>query len=205
MENINKIWISTGFVLMGIMLIGFVSAGEGGGAVPITSISLTEQGNDYNMKPGRLTFEFNEKLYAVQVRRINQDSVDFLIMTLDMNRLEDITAYTLDDSFSLKPGEKREINLDKDNISDLSISLNEITLTGEYNSVKFSDFFIKLINIKKPEVVTDENITANMETTNSSEITNVVQEPIVISQDSEEQPTFLDKIINFFKGLFGIK
>lgn len=88
--------------------------GKGGGTVPITTIKLTEQASNYNMKPGRLKFEFDEKFYAIQVRRVKQDYVEFLVMTLDMNKLDDITAYTLDDFFVLKPNEKKEIDLNKD-------------------------------------------------------------------------------------------
>ena len=47
-------------------------------------------------------FEFDEKLYAIQVRRVKQEYTEFLIMTLDMDKLGDITAYNIDNSFSLR-------------------------------------------------------------------------------------------------------
>lgn len=75
-------------VLIVMSVFGAVSAegmgvGRGGGTVPITTISLSEQGDDYSMKPGRLKFEFDEKLYAIQVRRVKPDYVWFLVMDLD--------------------------------------------------------------------------------------------------------------------------
>lgn len=204
MKNINKLWMSVGFVLMGIMLISFVSAGEGGSAVPITSISLTEQGNAYNMKPGRLTFEFNEQLYAIQIRRINSDSVDFLIMTLDMNKLEDITAYTLDDSFSLKSGEKREIDIDKNGVMDIVLELEN---TGKIDKIKLASFSIQRINIKQSEI-SDKNITTDREIIPYGITGSVIQKPIsesvsLLNLESKEQPTFLKKIVDWFEGLFG--
>jgi len=124
-------------------------AGDSGVAtVPITTTELTEVGNNYNIKPGRLKFEFDGKLYAIQLRRVKQGHVEFLIMTLDMNDLDDITAYSIDDSFSLRPNERKEIDIDKDGIEDISIELNDIIFTGKYNSVKSADFFIKEIRKK---------------------------------------------------------
>lgn len=199
-------------ILIVIGMLGFITAslesggkGTGSATVPISAVNLTEQGTDYNMKPGRLKFEFNERLYAIQVRRINQESVDFLIMTLDMNKQEDITAYTLDDSFSLKSGEKREINIDKDGINDILLELNNIKPNS--HSIKSAGFSIKKINAKKSEaILTNEE--GSTEIVDPDEITeNKIQEQvsesvIVLNQKSKEQSIFLDEIIDWFKGLF---
>lgn len=195
-------------VLFLVSLFGVVSAekGQWGASVPITKIDLTEQGNNYNMKPGRLTFEFDKKLYAIQVRKVKQEYVDFLIMTLDMDKQEDITAYILDDSFSLKSDEKKEIDLDNDGISDLFIELNEIIPTGKYNSIRSADFSIKKINTQP--IIVNENTEMKTEIirldeTIKNEIQDQISEPVIaLDQKSKEQLIFLDKIINFFKNLF---
>src|SRR3989344_8305821 len=143
-SSINK-RILIFLVLIVLIIVGMfdiVSATSGGGAaVPITTTELTEQGNDYSMKPGRLKFEFDEKLYAIQVRRVNQDYATFLFMTLDMNKLDDITAYTLDDSFNLNSGEVKEIDVNGDGVKDISIKLNKIISTT--SSIKSADFTIR--------------------------------------------------------------
>lgn len=190
-------------ILIIVSIFEFISAGQGSANVPITSTGLIEQGTDYNMKPGRLKFEFNEQLYAIQVRRIEKESVEFFIMTLDMNKQEDITAYILDNSFTLKSEEEKEIDLNKDGITDLILGLNEITSTGKYNSVYFADFSIKKIS-NELEKSNEEN---NTEIIPSGITGSVIQEPIsepsiILNQESKEQPTFLENIINFFKGLF---
>ena len=53
-------------------MFSLVSA-RGGAAVRISTIDLNEEGNNYNMKPGRLKFEFDGKLYAIQVRKVNKN------------------------------------------------------------------------------------------------------------------------------------
>ncbi len=189
----------------------FVNAGGGGAAVPITTIELTEQGNDYNIKPTRLKFEFDGDLYAVQVRRVKQEYVDFLVMALDMDKPNDITAYSLDNSFSLSLGERREIDIDKDGTNDIFIELNDIVST--VGSIRSADFSIKRIDIKKTEnVVVDGG--ENIEIENTTEINILpeiievkIQKPIqgstiASNQVNLEQSTFLSKIINFFNKLF---
>lgn len=193
----------------------------GGATIPISIIDLTEQGTDYSMKPGRLKFEFEEQLYAIQVRRVKQDYVWFLVMDLDENKLEDITAYTIEDSFNLTIGEKKEIDLDRNGIKDVIIELDDIVSIGKYNSVRSSDFSIKKINTKEIKsnstnenveeigdletILTDEKIGGNED--NDRKMEGEVEEPVlksVIALDQEllEQPTFLDNIINWFKELF---
>jgi len=208
----SKKIIFLGILIIILLNLNFVSAGEGGATVPITTIDLTEQGTDYSMKPGRLKFEFDGKLYAIQIRRVKQEYVDFLVMTLDMNKLDDITAYIIDNSFSLNPGEKKEIDIDKEGIKDISIELNAIISTGKYNSIRSANFSIKKINTKKSETILsneNENIGINnMEVIGSNNITEEdieVQESVsepILNQESKKQSTFLEKIINFFKELF---
>jgi hypothetical protein len=123
------------------------SVGHGGASVPVSTIDLTEQGNDYSMKPGRLKFEFDGKAYAVQVRRVKQEYVWFLIMILDMNKPNDITAYTLDNSFNLSVSENKEIDLDKDGTKDIFVELNNVIST--MGSVRSADFSIKKIKNEK--------------------------------------------------------
>ena len=206
-SSINK-RILIFLVLIVLIIVGMfdiVSATSGGGAaVPITTTELTEQGNDYSMKPGRLKFEFDEKLYAIQVRRVNQDYATFLFMTLDMNKLDDITAYTLDDSFNLNSGEVKEIDVNGDGVKDISIKLNKIISTT--SSIKSADFTIRKINVEKEKIIlTNKN--EDIETTvkiEEVEVQKPISEPvIVLNQESKKQPTFLEKITNWFRGLFG--
>lgn len=213
----NKLFvlISLSIILFVVTFISLVSAQEtqGGVAVPITTIELTEQGKDYSMKPGRLKFEFDGNLYAIQVRKVKQGYADFLIMTLDMNKPDDITAYTLDESFSLISGEKKEIDINKDGINDLSVELNKIIPTGKYNSIRSVGFSVKKINTKTSKAILtseNENIRSNnnIEVIDSNkmikgEIQKPISEPLIIlNKESKEQPTYSEKIINFFKGLF---
>ncbi|MCH7851053.1 MAG: hypothetical protein IH845_05410 [Nanoarchaeota archaeon] len=101
----------------------------------------------------RLKFEFEEQLYALQLRKINEDYVLFLVMTLDMNNPDDITAFTIDDSFNLSINETREIDIDKDGTKNIFLQLNDITPIGESGSVNSADFFIKRITIS--EIIED--------------------------------------------------
>ena len=201
----KKVLFSFLIVLIIISMFGVVSAekGEGGTTVPVTTIDLTEQGNDYSIKPGRLKFEFNGKLYAIQVRRVKQEYVDFLIMTLDINKQEDITAYTLDDSFSLNANEKKEIDINNDGINDVLIELNNIISTGKYNSVMSADFSIKKINTKLEKSNEEENVKIINSEITGNLIQEPISEPVILNQEPKEQSTFLEKIISWFKGLFG--
>lgn len=204
--------ILVSLVLLNIFSLSFVSAGEGSGAVPITTIELTGQGNDYSMKPGRLKFEFDGNSYAIQLRRVKQQNAEFLVMTLDMDRPDDITAYTLDDSFNLTPGEKKEIDINKDGTKDMSIELNNIISTE--TSIGSADFSIKKINTEKSEtIITDEPENVRVNNTEVIGFNNInegkveVQESvsapvIILNQETQEQPTFLRKIINFFRNYF---
>ncbi len=134
-----------------VLNVDVVNAGQSGAAVPVITIELTEQGNDYNITPRRLKFEFDGKLYAIQVRRVKQEYVNFLVMTLDMNKPNDITAYTLDESFSLISGEKKEIDIDKDGVMDIAIELKNIDSPFSINGdrirrgIRQADIFIRRI------------------------------------------------------------
>ncbi len=107
------------------------------------------------MKAGRLKFEFDENLYAIQVRRVKQEYVWFLVMTLDIDNLDDITAYTIDDSFNLSLGETKEIDIDKDGTNDLIVDLEEI---GTINKIRSADFLLKNKVVKNTEaILSNEN------------------------------------------------
>lgn len=123
---------------------------SGGASVPITPLGLTEQGNNHDIGPGRLKFEFAEKPYAIQLRRVKEDYTEFVVMTLDIDKPEDITAYTVDNSFNLTSGGIKQIDLDGDGTEDIFIKLNKINSKGKYNSVRSADFFIK--KIKNPGI-----------------------------------------------------
>lgn len=129
------------------------SSSGGGGTIPIINIEITYQGDNYEMGTTRLKFEFEEQLYALQLRKINEDYVLFLVMTLDMNNPDDITAFTIDDSFNLSINETREIDIDKDGTKNIFLQLNDITPIGESGSVNSADFFIKRITIS--EIIED--------------------------------------------------
>jgi len=181
--------------LLVIMLVGFVCAGQGGVSVPITRINLNEEGINYNLKPERLIFEFNEKDYAIQIRRIKQEYTTFLIMSLDSNKLEDITAHTLDGSFNLSQGERKEIDLDKDGINDILIKSNSIKTRGGYNSIKTADFSVKKINSEKNNEKDIEITALNFDITG-----NLIQESV--SEPVYSQESFFDKVINWVRGFF---
>jgi len=186
-------------------MFGIVSAERGYATapVPVTTIDLTEQGEDNNIKPGRLKFEFDEKLYAIQVRRVEQGYVWFLVMTLDMDKQNDITAYNLDSSFNLSSSETKEIDLNKDGINDIIIKLKDIISTGKYNSVKSADFFIKKINNKDITNFDNENILIENVEAIDSEIQAPILEPvIVLNQKSQKQLTLLEIVISWFKRVF---
>lgn len=124
------------------------TSGAGGGAIPITTIELVDKGKDYNINPSRLKFEFNNESYAIQLRRVKQDVeedyVEFIVMKLDKNNLDDVTAHTMDYSFKLVSGEKNEIDIDNDGTKDLFIKLKNID-KKRYESAQF---FIKKIKVK---------------------------------------------------------
>jgi hypothetical protein len=122
------------------------SHGGGGSAVPVSNINLSDQKGNYNMKPGRLKFNFEGNVYAIQVRRVKENYVDFLILRLDgVNKEEDVTAYKLDNSFSLNLNQENKIDLNKDGILDISIELNDISLAGESGNIKSADFSVEKI------------------------------------------------------------
>lgn len=228
----NKKVVGSLILIIVLLNLNFVSAEGGGGAVRISTIDLTEQGNDYSITPRRLIFEFNGEWDAIQLRRVKDGYASFIVMDLDEDNLDNITAYIIDDSFSLTPSEKKEIDIDKDGIKDISIELNDIISTGKYNSIRSASFSIKKINTKKIET-SSENITindikvisSNEATENETQESTIIEEetkkvnenitktteekstsePIatILNQESKEQSTFLENMINFFKGLFG--
>jgi hypothetical protein len=115
----------------------------GGSPVPVSDIDLSNQNGNYNMKPGRLKFDFEGNIYAIQIRRVKENYVDFLVLKLDSaDKEEDVTAYRLDNSFSLSPGQENEIDLNRDGIMDISIKLNGFSLAGKSGSIKSADFSI---------------------------------------------------------------
>lgn len=177
-----------------IFIISVISAAGGGASVPVTAIDLSEKGNDYSMKPGRLSFEFENDLYAIQLRRIYSDSALFLIMDLDDNKQEDITAYDLEYSFNLTEGDKKEIDFDKDGINDILVILDKI---GTIDRIRSADFSIKNINKNNSDSSGNgESVSEPVET----ETQRSVLEPVIISQ--EENSSFFNSLVNFFKGLF---
>jgi len=205
----KRILFSITIILITVSMSNIANAVGGGGAVPITTIELTEEGNTYDITPTRLKFEFDGKLYAIQVRRIKEDHVWFLVMTLDMNNLEDITAYEVDDSFNLSISKTKEIDIDKDGIKDIFLELNNIVSKEREGkgTHRFADFSIKKINVKRLETA-DENVRIDIEGINSNEISegeiqeSILEPVIVLDQEIQAQPTFLDKIINFINKLF---
>ena len=91
-------------LILFLLSLNFVSATGGGGDVPISTISLNEPDNNYNMTSGRLKFEFEKEWYAIQLIRVKDEYADFIVMNLDKDNLEDITAYwIIEDTFSLNP------------------------------------------------------------------------------------------------------
>mgnify|MGYP001585620657 FL=1 len=171
--------------------------GRGGGAVPLTTTNLAEN-NNYNMKPGRLKFEFDGKWYAVQLRRVKQDHVEFLVMTLDINRLDDITAYTIDNYFNLTSGERREIDINNDGSNDISIELDSI---GKIDKIRSAAFSVKKINGIATISSDKNNIDLNeFVEVNTTELTS--QQLSSVKLESRKKLNFLDNIINLFKELF---
>jgi len=187
----NKVLFGFLLVLIIVNVFSFVSAekGTGSAVVPITNIDLSEQGNDYSIKPGRLKFEFDEKLYAIQVRRVKQEYTEFLIMTLDMDKLGDITAYNIDNSFSLNTNEKKEIDLNGDGINDVLIELNEIK--QNLGSINSADFSIKRINTLS--IASNEMMAGSIE--------ELISESVLVLE--QKKLTFFEKVINWVEGLFG--
>jgi hypothetical protein len=94
------------------------------------------------MKAGRLKFNYRS-YYAIQVRKIKEDFVDFEIMILNMDKLEDITAVEVDKSFRLEKGGDMKIDLDKDGKEDLIIRLIDIFSGGKTGNLRFADFSVE--------------------------------------------------------------
>lgn len=120
------------------------------------------------------------------------------------NKQDDITAYVIDDSFNLSVNDKKEIDLDKDGAKDVLIELREIKPNP--HSIKSAGFFIQKVNAKEAETILangEENTETSSEIITGNEIQEPISEPVIIlEKDSKEQPTFFEKIINFFKGMF---
>jgi len=123
-----------------------VIAGSGGVAVPVKDIGITDNAISHNSKASRLKFEFSGEQYAIQLRRVEQDYTHFLVIKLNENKLSDVNAFTIRESFNLTPSQDTEIDLNKDNIEDIYLKLNDITGTGRFNNVMHAEFFIKKIS-----------------------------------------------------------
>jgi hypothetical protein len=126
------------------------SVGVGGGSsVPIVSVSITEQGESFDMKPGRLKFEFGGEYYAVQLRKVKEGYADFIVLNLDKNKLDNVSAYSVKDSFKLDVSEEKGIDLDGDGVADILIGLDEVNSVlskkGKKNDLRSAGFFVKLI------------------------------------------------------------
>ncbi len=213
MEN-KKLLSLFVFLIVSSVFTCSVNAGSGGASVPIKTEELNLQGKDYTLTPTRLKFDFDGDLYAVQLRRVKQYQADFIIMTLDKNKPNDIMAYTVDNSFTLKPGEKKEIDLDGDNSNDLLVKLNNIGLNS-FQSAKSASFFIQKISSVTQPVVTGNPIKIQENTEDSGEQLLPSMDEVVVIQNNnlinsgrlsfmEESTskTIFEKIIGFFKTLF---
>jgi|SRR3989344_5420652 len=215
-------------LILFLLSLNFVSATGGGGDVPISTISLNEPDNNYNMTSGRLKFEFEKEWYAIQLIRVKDEYADFIVMNLDKDNLEDITAYwIIEDTFSLNPSEGRRIGLNGDNIEDVVVGLDEIINGGKYGTVRFASFYIKKLTNANvmPASKENENIkeTKNDEEIIESENGNVLNEEsqeevitinlagggkekvmLMETQTLKEATdlTIFQKMINWFKRLF---
>jgi len=119
------------------------TTGKGGAGVPITTTELTDQGEEYDIKPGRIKFDFEGEGYAVQLRRIKEDYTEILVIKLDESKPDDITAFTTENSFNLVLNEKNEVDLNNDGTDDVVIRLNSIK--KEKGKHKTANLFIKKI------------------------------------------------------------
>lgn len=150
-------------IIMPVALVSAQGTGEGGGSVRIDTIDLTEQGVSYNITARRLKFEFDGAPYAIQLRRVKQEYAWFLVMTLDADKPDDITAYVIDDSFNLSIGDTKEIDVNQDGVKDIFIQLNNITGIGEYGSAKYANFSVKKITPLLEEEDKEEKETEEIE------------------------------------------
>ena len=191
MREKNK-YLVLGVLFFIIGMLNIIDASSGGGAtIPISTISLTEQGNTYDMTPGRLKFEFEKQWYAIQLRRVKEGYVDFVVMNLDENNLEDITAYEIiEDIFRLNLKESGRIDLNGDNAKDIIIELDEIIKGGRYGTVRSADFSIKKISGKDLvtlDVTSSETIILDDSNEQGSISGNVLSEEVFEDEESQNQ------------------
>lgn len=201
------------FVIISVSLVSAQGVGRGGGAVPIITIDLMEQGAIYDITPSRLKFEFDGAPYAIQLRRVEQEYVWFLVMTLNVDDPNNITAYVISDSFNLSVGETKEIDVDKNGTEDIFIQLNNINSSG----VRSANFFIKkiappLIKVPKEEEIEEPKEEVSEEERASDEGRELIIEPkekievIIPLKEKEEESkvvtnTSIPKEINELKGM----
>jgi len=112
----------------------------GGGSIPIREINLEEE-NYFNMKPGRLKFEFNGLWYGVQLAGIKDGISEFLIINLDDGLNDYVSDDKVQSSFNIKSGEIKEVDLDEDGKADIFIELNGIS--ESVDSVDSADFTVR--------------------------------------------------------------
>jgi len=191
MREKNK-YLVLGVLFFIIGMLNIIDASSGGGAtIPISTISLTEQGNTYDMTPGRLKFEFEKQWYAIQLRRVKEGHVDFVVMNLDENNLEDITAYEIiEDIFRLNLKESGRIDLNGDNTKDIIIELDEIIKGGRYGTVRSADFSIKKISGKDLvtlDVTSSETIILDDSNEQGSISGNVLSEEVFEDEEPIEE------------------
>ncbi|MEK6909270.1 MAG: hypothetical protein AABX23_04430 [Nanoarchaeota archaeon] len=115
------------------------NSGFGGAAVPVSEIILG-QDNSFNMKPGRLKFEFNGNWYGLQYKGVRKEGPTFIILDLEdgLNNYVDDEQIAL--SFILDEGNTYEIDLDKDGKEDITVELKGIT--ADADSISSAEFSI---------------------------------------------------------------
>lgn len=203
-----------------LLSLNFVNS-QGGGTISMSTIEVTEEGENFGGTEGRLRFEFNNKWYAIQMQLTRIDHSEFLVMTLDRDKLDDVTAITIDENFNLKPGDTKEIDLDKDGTNDIFMELYNIEnkdLGGKLGSRRLPNFYIKKIGVvqtvtENSEVETLPEISEvkTLPENNINAITEnkIVEENVINSLEvnDNEKPlpkTFVQVVVEWFRNLFNL-
>lgn len=115
-------------VLNIFLLISLSIADTGSATIQSESVNINSEPKYEDAGPRLINFEFESKDYAVQLRTINEKTVKFLVLKNEV----------VIDSFELNPSGSRDIDLNNDNLGDISVNLRKIGCTKELPCADFS-------------------------------------------------------------------
>lgn len=127
---------------------------SGGGEVPTVSSDSKKNSETFEMMPGRIEYDFENKTYYINIRRINEDNVEFIVIDpLDnaTRLLGEDDEETWDVGGRVKKENEIYLDLNGDGVDDVLINLKKINNLSkkEKSDKKSAEFTIERLEVEK--------------------------------------------------------